>query len=122
MCARILLVDDSRTMRQVLRTHLMGLGHEFVEADSGRAALEVLASSSVDLVICDVKMADIDGIEFLRTVRHGEELGSRLPIVLMSSDRSSSLRARCFIGGADEFLPKPINPADLERIVKHLLR
>ncbi len=108
-------------MRQVLRTHLMGEGHEFLEAESGRSALEVLASEVVDLIICDVRMEDIDGIEFLRAVRSNEKLGTRIPVVLMSGDRSSSLRARCFIAGADEFLPKPLDPDHLHRIVDQLL-
>jgi CheY-like chemotaxis protein len=121
MCPTILLVDDSKTMRHVLRAHLGGAGREFVEAESGRRALEILASTPVDLVVSDVRMEDIDGIELVKTTRRSEQLGTRVPIVLISGDRSAGLRARCFIAGADEFLSKPLDPDELVRTVEALL-
>jgi len=121
MSPTILLVDDSKTMRHVLRAHLGGGDREFVEADSGRRALEILATTQVDLVVCDVRMDDIDGIEVVRTTRKSEALGARIPIILISGDRSAGLRARCFIAGADEFLAKPLDPSELANTVSALL-
>jgi two-component system, chemotaxis family, chemotaxis protein CheY len=121
MCPRILLVDDSKTMRQVLKTYLIAPHYELVEAESGRRALEILAASQVDLVVSDVRMEDIDGIELVRSIRRKEVLGERVPIVLISGDHSANLRARCFLSGADEFLEKPLDPDGFRGIVDALL-
>lgn len=120
MAPIILLVDDSKTMRHVLRVHLVGSAGDFLEADSGRRALEILESEQVDLVVCDVRMADMDGLEVVRRTRRRETFGTRLPFVLISGDRSEGLRAQCFIAGADEFLPKPVDPVELRRVVDEL--
>lgn len=117
----ILLVDDSKTMRQVLRTYLMGMGHTFLEADSGRQALEVLENTPVELVISDIRMADIDGIELVHAIRQREKLGTRVAIILISGDPSPSVRARAFLAGADEFLKKPLDPKQLQQLVNELL-
>lgn len=118
---QILLVDDSKTMRQVLRTHLMGMGYDFVEADSGREALEILAREPVELVISDIRMDDIDGIALTQAIRKREDLGTRVAILLISGDQSPTLRARCFLAGADEFLAKPLDPRRLQGLVTNLL-
>jgi CheY-like chemotaxis protein len=118
----ILLVDDSKTMRLVLRTHLAGMECDFVEAESGRGALDLLAGpDSIDLVISDVRMDDIDGIELVRAIRQREDFGTRVGVVLISGEHSGTVRARSFLAGADDFLEKPIDPYQLRRLVKELL-
>lgn len=117
----ILLVDDSKTMRQVLRTYLMGMGYDFLEAGSGRAALDLLLEERVELVISDVRMEDIDGIELTQAIRKREDLGTRVAIILISGDRSATLRAKSFLAGADEFLEKPLDPTQLQTLVADLL-
>jgi len=119
---KILLVDDSKTMRQVLRTYLMGKGYEFFEAESGRGALETLEANKIDLVVSDVRMSDVDGIELVREIRRREPLGGRIAAILISSDRSASVRARSFIAGADEFLEKPLDPKRLQSVAAELLK
>ena len=119
---KILLVDDSRTMRQVLRTHLMAKGYEFFEAESGRRAIEILEADKVDLVISDVRMSDVDGIELVREIRRREPLGGRIATILISGDHSPAVRARSFIAGADEFLEKPLDSEKLESVVAELLK
>ena len=119
--AQILLVDDSKTMRQVLRTHLMGSGYDCLEAYSGRAALDVLSQQSIELVISDIRMEDIDGIALTHHIRKREDLGTRVAIILISGDHSARLRARSFLAGADEFLAKPLDPARLQSLVSELL-
>ncbi len=120
--ALILVVDDSRTVRQVLQVHLAGMGFDFLEADSGRVALEILAATpAIDLVISDVRMDDIDGIELVKAIREREDFGTRVGVVLTSSDNSGPVRAGGFLAGADEFLAKPIDPATLRRVVRELL-
>jgi len=118
----ILLVDDSKTMRLVLRTHLTSLGCDFVEAESGRSALTLLAGpNEIELVISDIRMAGIDGLELVRTIRGHEDFGTRVGIVLISGDHSATIRARSFLAGADGFLEKPVDPEKLRRLVNELL-
>lgn len=123
MSPRVLLVDDSRTMRQVLRVYLMGGRYELAEADCGRAALELVMSGNVDLVVADVRMADMDGIELTRAVRASEAtLGRRVPIVLITGERSETLRGRGLEAGADDLLFKPLSSEILVEVVTRLLR
>jgi CheY-like chemotaxis protein len=119
--ATILLVDDSKTMRHVLRTHLMGMDWEFFDAESGRAALDVLAAHRVEVVISDVRMADIDGLELIREIRQREKPGEHIAAILISSDHSPEMRARGFLAGADAFVAKPVDPQRLKAIVSDLL-
>ena len=109
---RILLLDDSRTMRQLLRVYLMGGQYEFEEADSGKRGLELLRQSPCDLIIADVRMADMDGIAFTTAVRaeEGGALSSRrVPIILITGERKGDLRVRGMRAGADAFLYKPLS-------------
>lgn len=118
----ILLVDDSKTMRLVLRAHLAGTGADFLEADSGRSALDILADTpAIDLVISDVRMDDIDGVALVRAIREREDFGTRVGVILISGDNSATVRAKGFLAGADEFLPKPVDPETLQRLVGELL-
>ena len=123
--SQILLIDDSRTMRQLLRVYLMGGEYAFQEAESGRAGLELLRASLFDLVITDVRMADMDGIEFTTTVRAEEAAsgsGRRVPIVLITGDHASDLRARGMRAGADSFLYKPLSSEIVIDAVERLLK
>jgi len=121
---RILLIDDSRTMRQLLRVYLMGGQYTFEEADSGIRGLELQRLSPCDLIITDVRMADMDGIAFTIAVR-AEEGGAtsrrRVPIVLITGEREGELRARGMRAGADAFLFKPLSSELVTDAVEQLL-
>jgi len=109
-------------MRQVLRVYLMGGHYEFEEADCGRAGLEQALAGTIDLVVADVRMGDMDGLELTRSIRENEAaLGRRIPVVLITGERSEDMQARGLEAGADELLFKPLRGEALAEIVAKLL-
>jgi signal transduction histidine kinase/CheY-like chemotaxis protein/streptogramin lyase len=105
---RLLVVDDVPENRAVLRDLLTGLNFEIVEAASGQEALQVTASQRFDLMLMDVFMPDMDGLEVMRRLRLIPEL-ARLPIVTVSASASNTDERSCLDAGANGFLPKPVD-------------
>jgi two-component system chemotaxis response regulator CheY len=108
---RVLVVDDSRATRVILRRMLSQLGvDEVVEAEHGLAALELLSSGEhPDVVLCDWNMPEMDGLTFVRTLRGSDDL-QRLKVVMVTSESSPRQVYEAFKAGADEFAMKPITP------------
>ena len=113
---RILIVDDEPEIGHILGFILRGAGFEVAVVDSGRAALAQLASSATDLVLLDVTMPEIDGFETLRRIREAPATG-RLPVLMLTANASAADRTRAQSLGADDFIAKPFDPADVvERV------
>jgi DNA-binding NtrC family response regulator len=102
---RVLLVDDQPELRRVLRRNLSKLGHEVVEASNGRAAIELARQGDFDVVISDVRMPDLGGLELLRQLY---ELDPDLPVVLMSGGLDVEAERAAKEYGAFAYLMKPI--------------
>lgn len=123
---RILLVEDSSSTRQFVRLALEtadlsgGSEIEVVEASSGFDALRLLPRGAYDLVISDVNMPDINGLELVKFVR-GSERHRKTPFVLMSTQASEKDRQRGLELGANEYLAKPFSEDDLRSSVSRLL-
>ena len=116
----ILLVDDSRTHRSILRVYLTGKDVSFLEAGTGREGLEVLERSRVDIIIADINMPEMDGVDFIREVRrHQRPEIRRIPIVVLSGD---SRMKEAEAAGADVCLVKPVSDAGVADTVDRLLR
>jgi two-component system chemotaxis response regulator CheY len=123
--ARILLVEDSAAMRTYVRASLEGtpdLGDdlEIVEAASGFDALRLLPRASYDLVITDINMPDINGLELVRFVRKSER-HREIPLLIISTQSSEKDRDRGLALGADWFLAKPFTPEELRHAVTQIL-
>ncbi|MEO7327984.1 MAG: response regulator [Minicystis sp.] len=123
--ARILLVEDSPAMRAYVRAALedaveMGEPVEVVEAASGFDALRLLPRSSYDLVITDINMPDINGLELIRFVRSSAHHGE-VPVLIISTQSAPRDRDRGLALGADGFLAKPFTPKALQEAVKRSL-
>jgi two-component system chemotaxis response regulator CheY len=115
--ARILIVEDSAAMRTYVRSALEGapeLGDdvEIVEASSGFDALRLLPRGAFDLVITDINMPDINGLELIRFVR-GSAHHKAVAVLIISTQSSERDRSRGLALGADEFLAKPFTPEAL---------
>ena len=123
--ARILLVEDSAAMRTYVRASLEGtpvLGDDFelVEASSGFDALRLLPRASYDLVITDINMPDINGLELVRFVRQSERHRD-IPLLIISTQTSERDRDRGLALGASLFLAKPFTPEALRGAVAQSL-
>jgi DNA-binding response OmpR family regulator len=115
----ILVVDDDLTTRKMLRFVLeQQAGHTVIEAEDGETALEHLKSASVDLVMADVVMPGIDGLELCKRVR----ATSNVPIMVVSARGDIQSRVRGLQLGADDYLPKPFDPSELLARVDAVLR
>ena len=104
---RVLVVDDLEVNRRVAQLMLRKLGHLPEEASSGLEAVESAQAGRHDVVLMDLQMPDIDGIEAMRRIR--EKLGAAAPrIVAMTANAMPGDRERCIAAGMDGYLPKPI--------------
>lgn len=115
---RILVVDDSSLVRELVRTLLERAGHEVVEAADGSDGLRRLYAERPDLVVLDVSMPELDGWEALKRLR---EL-SDVPVLMFSAFGGETERVRGLLGGADDFLAKPFGGPELVARVTALLR
>jgi two-component system chemotaxis response regulator CheY len=118
----ILLIDDSRTMREVLKVYLMGGRFSFLEAETGAQALDLLRLGDVDLVIADINMPEMDGFQFVRAVRASNMARVRdVPIILVTSDKSEEVRQHVKDVHVDAFMQKPVSAGKLVACVEQLL-
>jgi signal transduction histidine kinase/CheY-like chemotaxis protein/HPt (histidine-containing phosphotransfer) domain-containing protein len=117
---RVLVAEDNRVNRRVARTHLVRLGLEVLEAEDGVQALELLAREPVDLVLMDLHMPVMDGLEATRRIRAAEADGrfaGRRPIVAITANAMREALDACSTAGMDGFLPKPFQRHELLEIV-----
>jgi len=120
MGARVLIVDDSRSMRQLVRSALEAGGHEVHEGEHGRAALAVLQRQQVDLVVTDVNMPEMDGLELTRAIRQ-LDAHRFLPILILTTESGDAIKNRGREAGATGWLVKPFNPEQLRLVVERVL-
>jgi two-component system chemotaxis response regulator CheY len=121
---RILVVEDSAATRSFVRSALEDGGHlgpfDIVEATSGFDALRLLPRGPYDLVITDINMPDINGLELVQFIRKSDRHRSTA-LIIISTQSSEKDRARGLSLGADDYLPKPLDPEMLLSTVKRLL-
>ncbi|UYV37453.1 SpoIIE family protein phosphatase [Rhodobacteraceae bacterium D3-12] len=108
----VLVVDDSRLQRRLLKTHLSRWGYNVLEAGSGHEALKICDQTEPDLVVSDWMMPGMDGIEFCKEFR-AMERSSYGYFILVTSKREKGEIAEGLDNGADDFLTKPVNPIEL---------
>jgi len=116
---RILLAEDNEVNRRLAQRLLEKHGHTVVTAMDGMEALAVLSRETVDLVLMDIQMPGMDGIEATRSIRNREKPGcARLPIIALTAHAMGGDRARCLAAGMDAYLTKPIRPDELRRAIE----
>lgn len=116
----ILVVDDEPLSAKLLEAQLVPLGYQVLTALSGEEAMAKIADDAVDIVLLDIMMPEIDGLEVCRRVKAKEEYQS-LPIILVTALDQSTHKVTGFEAGADDFLTKPVDKAELmARIRAHL--
>jgi two-component system KDP operon response regulator KdpE len=115
---KILIVDDEPPIRKLLRMGLISQGYEVLDAPNGRIALELLGKKP-DLVILDLGLPDVDGLDLLRTMRHQQE---NLPIVVLSSRGDEAGKVAALDLGADDYVTKPFGMEELFARMRAALR
>ena len=120
--ADILVVDDSRVMREMLIACLRAQeGLTFTQAASGLEAIEQISLRPFDLVLLDLNMPDIGGIEVVEFIR-GQDRLKDLPIVIVTTRGDEASRERALGAGATRFMTKPFTPEVIQAEVRALLR
>jgi two-component system chemotaxis response regulator CheY len=117
---RALVVDDSATIRAFVKTALEHQGFEVTEAKSGFEALKILPKERFNVIVTDVNMPDINGLELVKYVRK-EEAHRGTPLIIISTDGRERDRDRGMQLGATAYLVKPFKPEDLIALVRRVL-
>ena len=116
---KVLIVDDNRAIRAAVADRLRKGGYELAEAADGVQGLSVALAEKVDCVILDVVMPGIDGFKLCQLMRSN---GVRAPILMLTEKSTIEDKKEGFTSGADDYLPKPFDPVELELRVEALLR
>ncbi len=116
--ATILVVDDERKIRDLVRSYLELEGYAVLVADSGERALEAASRSDPDLVVLDLGLPDLSGEEVARTLR----TASNVPIIMLTAKAAEDDRVAGLRLGADDYLAKPFSPRELVARVEAVLR
>ena len=120
MSKRILVVDDEMYIVNILDFTLAGEGWEVISANNGEDALRTLLKVEPDLVILDVMMPRIDGVEVCRAIKAREE-SAETPVILLSAKDSDRDREKGMEAGADLYLTKPFSPSRLVEEIRNLM-
>ncbi len=116
----ILVVEDNLTNQKVVAGLLRKHGYDILVANHGRQALEALGSHAFDLVVMDLQMPVLDGLETTRIIRKNPAW-SALPVIGLTAHAMPGDRARCLEAGMNEYLAKPVPPAVLYETVARCL-
>jgi two-component system chemotaxis response regulator CheY len=121
MARKVLIVDDSMVMRQMVAFTLEGAGFEVVAAQDGQDALDKLGSHTVDLIMTDLNMPVMDGITFIGNARTLP--GSKyIPILMLTTESQPEMRQRGKAAGATGWLVKPFDPPKLLAVITKVLQ
>jgi DNA-binding NtrC family response regulator len=116
--AHVLVVDDLRNVRRLLAMQLSESGHQVVEAESGQRARELLNGSVFDLVITDLRLGDVDGLDVLRHARRSSPL---IEVVVLTAYGTVESGVEAMKLGAADYLTKPVKPEELALVVESAL-
>jgi two-component system chemotaxis response regulator CheY len=121
MAKRILVVDDSASLREAVREALTDAGYEVIEAADGKQALGKLDGGRVDLMICDVHMPTMDGITFVKEVKRLPDYRFA-PIIMLTTESGEKIKQAGQRVGAKAWVVKPFRPEQVLNAVSKLMR
>ena len=119
--ARVLIVDDDPDILRLVSYNIGQAGFEVIAASTGRKALEIAQKQHPDLIILDIMLPDVDGMEVCRTLRQ-QYPSRRIPIIMLTARGEEIDRVVGFELGADDYVAKPFSPRELVLRVKSILR
>lgn len=118
MAHRVLIADDEKDIRSVLRLYMEDAGFEVVEAGDGRAALDTMANGGIDLVLLDIMMPVLDGYHVLKRIRETSDV----PVIVISAKGQDPEKILGLNLGADDYMVKPFNPLEAVARANAILR
>ena len=123
MAFKVLIVDDSSSMRAVIKKTIKVSGFnvgQFLTAADGRDALEVLKEEWVDLVLTDINMPNMNGMELLEEMKEDEILKT-IPVVMVTTEGSEKIMQKSMTLGANGFIKKPFKPEDIRNALNSIM-
>lgn len=118
----ILVVDDEPSIREVVSLYLKRSGYRVVEARDGGEALDALGRQTFDLIVLDLMLPKVDGLEITRRLRSASDAGKNLPIIMLTARSEEIDRILGLELGADDYVTKPFSPQELVSRVRAVLR
>jgi two-component system chemotaxis response regulator CheY len=118
---KILVVDDDKTTRKLLNLFLKAKGYEVVTAENGLDAMEKMGTESINLVVTDMNMPYMDGIELTKNLRNDEDW-KNIPIVMVTTESDEDERKNAMDAGVDDYIVKPANAEQITDSVKKILK
>ncbi|MBO0694216.1 MAG: response regulator, partial [Acidimicrobiaceae bacterium] len=116
--AKVLVIDDDPSLLRALRLGLQARGHEVVTATTGEQGITQTAVAAPDIVVLDLGLPDIDGLQVSRRIREWSEV----PILVLSAIGDEDRKVRALDGGADDYVTKPFGMGELEARIRAALR
>jgi two-component system chemotaxis response regulator CheY len=117
MAKTALTVDDSKTMREMVSFTLKNVGFNIIEAEDGRDAINRLGNTPVDVIITDLNMPNMNGIELIRALRQNPSY-QFTPILMLTTEADDTKKAEGKNAGATGWIVKPFNPEKLIQVVE----
>ena len=115
---KILLAEDNRVNQLLVVRLLQGRGHQVIVVGDGQAALNALEEQSFDLILMDIQMPEMDGLEATRILREREQGGMPRPIIAMTAHAMKGDRDKCIEAGMSGYISKPIQPEELFELME----
>lgn len=118
---KILVVDDCQTTRKILGLYLKSKGYDVISAENGLDAIEKLASHNVNLIMADLNMPYMDGIELVKTLKADPGL-SHIPVLMVTTEADPDERQKAMEAGASAYLVKPVTAEIVSSNIKDIIR
>lgn len=118
---KVLFIEDDRMNRRVVKDMLDVAGATMTEAGDGELGLALIESRAFDLVLLDLRMPGMDGMEVMAHIRARADEKARLPIIIVTADTAPDLKDRCKAAGADDVIFKPVAMEALFDAIGHVL-
>lgn len=118
---KILIVDDCRATRKLLGLYLLSKGYEVAYAENGIDALEKLSGEKVHLIVTDLNMPYMDGIELLKALR-SDPGRAHIPVLMVTTEQDPEEKERAVAAGANGYLTKPVSAETVTQHIRHILR
>ena len=115
---RLLIVDDEKLIRDVIKTYAETENYETLEAENGLEALNIIKKENIDLIILDIMMPKMDGMTFLEELKKEKNI----PVIILSARNEEYDKLRGFDLGTDDYLTKPFSPKELLARIKAILK